>query len=281
MAPLKKIYLRMKLILRNNILLIPNLFKGDLQVKTYVLRQWFMNNLGLINPLHTSVQNLILMLRVEFIKRNFKGERPIAIDVLVDNIDLYYINLEHRVDRRKNVEKEFEKLGLTSYHRFNAIQNNNGTLGCALSNKAVLESWSPKEENLLMVCEDDISFLGDYDTFHNLLYQFINNENLDVMCLGYNNSNGSTFNESLLLTSDTQTKSCYILKPHMRNMMIQNFSLSIKLLRAGIDKQYRVASDQVWKVLQKKYNFVIPKKRFAYQRESFSDIENRIVDYKV
>jgi uncharacterized protein YjaG (DUF416 family) len=67
----------------------------------------------------------------------------------------------------------------------------------------------------------------------------------------------------------------------MREVMLNNFELSVQLLESNIDKIYRPAIDQVWKVLQKDYNFVIPKVRFAIQLESFSDIENKITDYGV
>jgi glycosyl transferase family 25 len=114
-----------------------------------------------------------------------------------------------------------------------------------------------------------------------LLESFLKDSNLDVLCLGFNHSNQFYNNEYFFLTSDTKTTSCYVLKPHMQEVILKNFELSVQLLESNIDKIYRPAIDKVWKELQKDYNFVIPKVRFAIQIESFSDIENKITDYGV
>lgn len=278
---LKSIFNRIKRIVKNNFDLVPNLLKGDYEVKLYVIRVWFFNNISLVNPFHTRFQELILKIRNNSNKSSMIKSLTLSIDDLINNLDIYYINLEHRADRREEVEIEFNQLGLHNYKRFNAVRNINGALGCALSHRAVLETWASKTENLLMVCEDDISFLGDLKSLKDLLIQFKEDDRLDVMCLAYNHFNQVKYNGIFFQTSDCQTVSCYVLKPYMRDIMIDNFSLSIKLLEAGVYNQYKVTIDQVWKVLQKDYNFVIPKKRFAIQRESFSDIEQKVVDYKV
>jgi glycosyl transferase family 25 len=206
--------------------------------------------------------------------------RPIKISKIDDWLDVIYINLAHRIDRKKDLVIEFSKIGLANYKRFDAVQKSNGALGCANSHRDSLKYYLDIEK-LLMICEDDISFIGSCDTIMILLEGFINDSNLDVLCLGFNHSNQYSYNHYFFLTSDTQTMSCYVLKPHMKEIMLNNFDLSVQLLEYGIDKIYRPEIDQVWKSLQKDYNFVIPKIRFAYQRESFSDIEMKIVDYKL
>jgi glycosyl transferase family 25 len=198
-----------------------------------------------------------------------------------NNLVIYYINLEHREDRNFAIINEFKKLGLNQYTRFNAIMNDNGALGCALSHKAIVEEWKTNSSSLLMVCEDDIEFNCDREEIEELIFHFINDENLDILCLSHNHFNQSVYSDYFNLTSDTQTTACYVVKPHMRNQLYTTFLLSTRLLEQGIDSQFNPQIDMVWKLLQKKFNFVIPKQRIAFQRESFSDIENSFVDYKV
>ena len=50
----------------------------------------------------------------------------------------FYINLDRRVDRRKEIEAELDNLG-ASYERFPAIQTSPGCIGCAQSHLAVLK----------------------------------------------------------------------------------------------------------------------------------------------
>lgn len=274
--------MRLKSILRNNLILVPNLLRGNANTFIYVLQSWLNNNLILLFP------PLARVFQLATLKRRIRSLNPIIVNFhpiykynVLNQLDICYINLAHRQDRNIEIINEFNKLGLENYSRFNAIKNTSGALGCAMSHMTILENWTANSPKLLMVCEDDIKFNDKLEELELILSEFINDNNLDILCLSYNHFNEASYNGIFNLTSDTQTMSCYVVKPHMKEILLDNFKLSVKLLETRIDNQYKVAIDQVWKVLQKKYNFVIPKKRFAFQRESYSDIENRVVDYKV
>ena len=244
---------------------------------------WLRNNYYFILKilrLTNYYQALVLRKRIMKMNLNADYNIPIIVDV-EDYLDVYYINLNHRLDRKNMIIKEFDNIGLSKYTRLDAISRHNGALGCALSHKELLKTFDEKDGKLLMVCEDDVSFTGSNEKFRLLLSKFKNDPNLDVLCLGFNHFNEFSYDYNFYLTSDTQTMSCYIIKPYMKDILIKNFELSIQLLEQGIDKLYKPAIDQVWKLLQTKYNFVIPKDRFAIQRESFSDIEKKVVNYKV
>lgn len=200
---------------------------------------------------------------------------------LIKNLDIVYINLKHRTDRKKELIEEFHRLSILNFKRFNAVYDSNGTLGCALSHRNLLINWNSDDNGLLMICEDDISFYGNKSDLNQLLGAFINDINLDILCLGFNNFNGISYNNLFYLSSDIQTTSCYIVKNHMKSVLIDHYSLSVKLLKYKVNGIYGPEIDQVWKMLQKKFNFVIPKNRFAYQRKSFSDISRNTTEYKV
>ena len=85
-----------------------------------------------------------------------------------------------------------------------------GALGCAKSHEAVLSSASILEDQLLMICEDDCQFIADRAAIDAAIEEFFYNPHLDVLCLAYNAKNGFAISQNLMITSDTQTMSCYI-----------------------------------------------------------------------
>jgi hypothetical protein len=271
----------LKFIIKNNLLLLPNIFKGNNATRKYVIKIWLLNNLDFfLAGLNRYIQILCLRNRFKKMDKNPIPNKHKIVEI-ESFVEIFYINMIHRVDRKNLILKEFDKIGISKFSRFEGIFNPIGVLGCAYSHKGVLDLFDEYNDKLLMVCEDDISFIGSSDKLKVLIENFINDDSLDVLCLGFNQFNQYHYNEYFNLTSDTQTTSCYVVKPYMKEFLLRNFELSINLFVHGIDRVYKPEIDLVWKVLQKKYNFVIPKERYAFQIESFSDIEKRIVNYRV
>ena len=81
-----------------------------------------------------------------------------------------------------------------------------------VSSEAVLSSASISEDQLFMICEDDCQFIADRAAIDAAVEEFFYNPHLDVLCLAYNAENGFVISQNLMITSDTQTMSCYILK---------------------------------------------------------------------
>ena len=83
------------------------------------------------------------------------------IDTFSKHIPLImYINLDRSPDRRKDMETEFQRVGVpeaTTIQRFKAVEKKNGELGCFLSHVGVLNSVLDKDTNVL-VLEDDFEF---------------------------------------------------------------------------------------------------------------------------
>lgn len=196
----------------------------------------------------------------------------------IERCQVVYINLDHRVDRRQQIEKEFLDLGLHEYKRFSAVYRTRGALGCAESHLRVLESWSIDSKDLLMICEDDCEFLLAREDVDNLIEEFALNANLSVLCLGYNARNGINISSRFKITSNTQTMSCYVIKPNARGSLIKAARRSVDSLLPGGQP---LAIDIAWKTEQKSIFFAIPIFRAVRQRASFSDIEKRNVEYFV
>ncbi|MDA8770625.1 hypothetical protein N9M97_03700 [Planktomarina temperata] len=159
----------------------------------------------------------------------------------LDRFEIHYINLKHSEDRRAEIQSEFKALGVTRFARFEAIADANGALGCAKSHETVLSSASILEDQLLMICEDDCQFIADRAAIDAAIEEFFFNPHLDVLCLAYNAENGFAISQNLMITSDTQTMSCYILKAPAIAPVLDTVRFSVdNLSRGGRDMTMRL-----------------------------------------
>ena len=197
-----------------------------------------------------------------------------------DRCKIVYINLEHRLDRKRHIESEFRRLCLLGFERFCAVSDQNGALGCAFSHAQVLKDNTLAKEQLLMICEDDCQFIVDRPKIDELIEEFFQDSRLDILCLAYNAENGIKISQSLMVTSNTATMSCYVVKAHSLGNVLASIESSIAHLSAG-NPSHLFAIDQTWKQLQQTQLFAIPSERAAIQLPSFSDIENEYSNYGV
>lgn len=111
-----------------------------------------------------------------------------------------YINLEHRIDRRKHMQKELTRTGLKatraigikpdketiSHPKFSIMAQRNtggGSIGCHLSQVAVILN-AHQTGNHAMVLEDDLIFCNDLQYRFKLIEDFCNNNEWDIIFLG-------------------------------------------------------------------------------------------------
>lgn len=197
--------------------------------------------------------------------------------------EVFFINLDSRTDRRKSFAEQIASVDLTTATRFSAIRNQNGAIGCSLSHLAILSTAKVQDGRLLMICEDDCEFLVDRKELDLLVEEFYENPKLDVLCLAFNTLNKrkqATISKSFLLTENTQTTACYVIKPHMIKPLAAVAKQSADELAAN-NLPGKSAIDVVWKNLQKTHFFVVPRRRAAKQITSYSDIEQADVSYGV
>lgn len=200
-----------------------------------------------------------------------------SFDVSIDSLEFIYINLDHRVDRRVDIENEFYKLGIINYKRYPAIKNSYGALGCALSHERVLEGAKSKLIPTV-ICEDDALFLINRTLLEDIVSNFYKDPRLDVLCLAHNEFNKIRVGRDFYVSSNIQTMACYIAKDHVLQDLCKVAKTSISgLSDGGAEEEYAI--DQVWKTLQKKYFFCFPIVRAVKQRPSYSDIRDQDVIY--
>jgi len=208
------------------------------------------------------------------------------------------INLDERPDRLKQVEEEFKRLGLP-HIRMRASSHKNAALACIDSHCHVLEAFLETKDDIAFVCEDDANFVCTSETLELHIKEFMQSD-AHVLCLGFYASNPIRITNLLYRSTDIQNRVAYVVKRKAAKEILslwrrlylllitnehtkdpQNWyfkeytSLSIKNKVTDI---YR--GDQAWKICQQTLIFVIPEKHLVVQRESYSDIEKRVVNYK-
>ena len=195
---------------------------------------------------------------------------------MIDKI--IYINLEHRSDRKEEIETELNNFGL-EYERFNAINHSSGIVGCGLSHLSVLKLAKEKKYKNILILEDDFTFLVSKEVFSAQI-KLLADVNFDVCMLSYVLNNYQECEEYpfLLKVLDAQTTSGYVVNESMYDKLIELYSSAIPLLeQTGMHWIY--ANDQIWKSLQPDNRWYCFKTRLGKQRPSYSDCTESYADY--
>ena len=189
--------------------------------------------------------------------------------MIIDRV--FYINLDHRTDRRIEIENELETMGLASIsERFSAIRHETiGGVGCGRSHIEVLKIAKERGYSQIMILEDDFMLTVDQPDFGQIA-----DLNFDVCLLSYNLQNsresGYPFLKRVL---EAQTTSGYIVKSHYYDTLIQVFSDAV----IGFEQtncHWIYAIDVAWKVLQARDTWYCFSPRLGKQRPSYSDCGN-------
>jgi len=188
-----------------------------------------------------------------------------------------YINLNRRNDKRIQIEKELVDFDL-NYERFEAIENDEGCVGCAYSHLNVLKLAKERGYKNVLILEDDFTFLVSKEEFEKQLTIFFKlNINYDVCKLSYNLQKfQDTEYDFLLKVLESQTASGYIVNSHYYDKLILLYEWAIPLLENS--KQHWIyANDQVWKRYQESDLWYCFKTRIGKQRDGISDNSNSYV----
>lgn len=201
---------------------------------------------------------------------------------LIDKI--YYINLEKRKDRNREILEELTKISplLHKVERFNAIEKNNGLLGCTMSHLAVIKDAIKKNYKNIIIFEDDFQFTSTIEEINKSLNNLLFNiKDFNICMLSANIIKSINYKDGLLEALNAQTMSGYVVNNKIFEKLKDNLTIAVNNLSLGRERNI-FACDQYWKKLQGKgKKFYILKKRIGKQRESYSDIENNIVNYGV
>jgi hypothetical protein len=208
----------------------------------------------------------------------------------INNVDvIYFINLDHRVDRLYDFLTEMKKVN----YPFNKIiripgvyKQNQGHLGCSLSHIKALEHFISSEYKTCIVFEDDFEFTKSNDeinqAFDNL---FNNNVDFDVCMISSNTVYQQDTKYPFLKKVDsTQTTSGYMVSQQFAYTLLKNYKKGASLLKDSYDKndfKDEYCIDQYWKLLQPESKWFVFEPKLGKQRSSHSDIMNGFVNMDV
>jgi len=219
-------------------------------------------------------------------KQMTNSKKPYPI-TLKDLGGIFYINLDHRIERGEKLKKHLLDYGALEKNitRIPAIHDiNNGHIGCAKSHKKAL--ILAKKQNLenVLILEDDAFFFCDKETLNSHLTTFFTaaNTDFDVLLLGgwVCESIPSTKKGLFKVIQSTRSHG-YIVNSNYFDTLIEASDISIRNLeKKEFDpfENYHVQDtyDQIWHRYQegdKWYSTWSQKgSNICKQRACFSDI---------
>jgi hypothetical protein len=198
----------------------------------------------------------------------------------LERCDIRYINLDHRTDRRAQFEAEMQRIGVSRHQRVPGVSASPGILGCARAHLQLLDSWEPNPQRLLFVCEDDVEFVASREDIDAVIEEFAAAKELKVLMLAHNAAWHIPISDSLALSSDILTTAAFVVRAEIVTRIRAAFKRSEDMLVNGAPT-HEAALDLLWREVQENQLFALANPRCAVQREGYSDIEGRFVQYKV
>ena len=196
--------------------------------------------------------------------------------------NIFYINLDHRNDRKEHVETQLSNIGLQGVQRFSAIKMENGAIGCSMSHLKLLQHALQSSLDHILIVEDDIEFL-DPELFINQLNSFFQKKarsNWDVVLFAGNNMPPyENVDDTCVRVSRCQTTTGYLVNGHYIEKLLNNVKMGLTNLLRHPEKHSQYAIDKHWFLLQEVHQWFLITPLTVVQREDYSDIEKRVVHY--
>ena len=196
----------------------------------------------------------------------------------------FYINLESRKDRKIHMEQQLNELGFDSIiQRFSAVKMENGSIGCSISHLKCLEMANKNKWGHVMILEDDLIFLKP-TLFLSQLDLFLKtqqNNRWDVILLAGNNAPPYTvIDNTCVKVTRCQTTTGYIVNGHYIETLMKNVKEGVLNLIKEPTNRFSFAIDKYWFSLQQRDDWFLIIPLTVVQKDDYSDIEKKIVNYK-
>ena len=196
---------------------------------------------------------------------------------------IFYINLDRRTDRRAEIEEELSNFGFPQnlIRRFPAIEDIEGSIGCSRTHLAVLRLAQERNYENIIIFEDDFKFIIDKKILHSNLHEFFTRygEKFDVLMLSYNLKESEPIDHLIGYCRKAQTASGYIINRRVFSDLINTMETALERLIAT-GHHWLYVNDVCWYSLQMTREWYYFIERAGIQRPGYSDLANRMVDYK-
>lgn len=202
---------------------------------------------------------------------------------------IYYINLDHRVDRRREIEGELESMHVPTSRItripgvvYNEVENR-GAVGCTMAHiSAVNHFLNETSFETCLILEDDFKFILSDDHLDQCLHNFFQEVVVwDVLLLAgvIQKTNNSEPRASCYRVEAASTTSGYAITRKMASVLLENFKAGLEKLKKHYNLQ-KYAIDEFWKRIQPEYRWYSMKPLAGTQRESYSDINQKVKEVK-
>lgn len=202
------------------------------------------------------------------------------------------INLDRRSDRWVALRETFHAQGLNPdvVRRLPAVEDAGfGALGCAKSHLQALSDFLTRDDApFCLVLEDDFELLRPWAEFV-ATFNRLAEERVDwdaLLLMGTAVLAGPPRAPGVARLLEAQSAAAYLVGRRYAATVLGCFADSVPQMESlrGLGPSHplnlRLAVDQAWKVLQRRDRWYIFSPAFGRQRPSFSDIEQREVDYQ-
>lgn len=193
---------------------------------------------------------------------------------------IYVINLKERKDRLEHIISELKKIECQNYTIFEAVDGKTihnetklktGMFGLINTYLNLYNEWKLQKKDNILIIEDDCVFVPNFNEKLELYIKSVP-ENWEMMYFGGNHNyhmgnKTEKINENCIKLTNTYSAHCVILKDYVFEELIENL------------KTFKIENDVMMANLQKKFNAYSPVNKLTTQIPSYSDIEQRFVDY--
>lgn len=187
---------------------------------------------------------------------------------------VYYINLDQRIDRNDNMQRQLERLKVdkNKIHRFSAHKTENPYIGCSMSHKDVIVHAKENGYKNIFVLEDDYQ-VRDLSLFEKQFIGFVNTRmDYDVFMMdAYLSSWNETEYDGIVRVLEATLASAYIVNESIFDDLIKVFDDSVNKLSQGYVLDY-YTTDKIWLGLQKNKKWYGVRENAGYQLLGYSDL---------
>jgi glycosyl transferase family 25 len=201
----------------------------------------------------------------------------------MNRIDKFvYINLDTRPDRKEHILKELARFNVPEDKiiRVPAVESVKGAYGCSLSHKKVMELFKESNDEVWCILEDDHYFTQSYEETDNLIDNFLNNSEYDVMIGCYCAVKGYSLpNRLFRRVQKSSMTSFFIVKKNACDALLASHKESARTLHPSKGKSAGIPCDFMWWNLMQVFFFVAPYKPYGAQIIDYSNIKNKVMNY--
>lgn len=196
---------------------------------------------------------------------------------------IFYINLDHRKDRKEHLQNELNKLDISmNVIRIPAVRDNIGAIGCNRSHLKALQKFIDSDATTAIILEDDFTF---NDKMLDLFKEYLKHPpEFDVFLLTANlrEYDPHEIGDFIKVRRSFTTAGYWITKPMAQKLYhLWNISLQAHLMSSQ-KPDPRHCIDVCWWYLMEQFNFIAMNPligQIGYQYANFSDIEKRETAY--